>query len=207
MAEYRYVLFPRGKQPTADEVGELKLLAGLFDNKLAWGVSRDDDRLTLACPGAEFDNAREGHADFDGLIRKWELRGCEIVGHLGFVKDASALRPMTTSGGLAHDGRASTVTVRNEEQRSANLMRAREAVASSLLGVERTLERYAAFQRFASAIPYLLILLGAMVTIGVGAYVRNRMINSGRERRQDTIERVVDAPLDESLSTQATPNE
>jgi hypothetical protein len=207
MAEYRYVLFARGKQPTADEVSELKSLASLFDNKLAWGVSRDDGRLALACPGVEFDKARDSHADFDALVHKWERRGCEIVSHLGFVKDSSALRPMTTSGGLVHDGRASTITVRNEQQGSDHLARAREAVGRSLLGVEQTLQRYAALQRFASAIPYLLILLGAVVTIGTGFYVRNRMMNSGRERRQDTIERVVDAPLDESLSTKATARE
>lgn len=204
MAEYRYVVFPRGKQPTVEEIRELNLLAGIVGNKLAWGRVRDDGRLALACAGAEFDEARHSRADFDGLMSTWELRGCEIVAHLGFVKDASALRPVPTGCGAPHQGDASLVTMRNQEQHSASLMRAREALARSLLGVERKLDRFAALQRFAAAAPYLMVLAGAIVTISMGAYVRNRMLNSDRESRQHTIQRVVSDPLGESLDPRVT---
>jgi hypothetical protein len=192
MSDYRYVVFPRGKQPTVEEVRQWQQFGGLLANRFAWGVARDDGRLTLACDGGTFDHARDIDAGFEALIAKWQARGCELLDHLGFVKNADALRPAPVAPLSSHDRHASLETMRSAERIAAKQMTAREAVARSLLGVERTLDRFAAFQRFASTVPYLLMAAGALGTIGVGLYVRDRLQNSGRESRQATIERALD---------------
>jgi hypothetical protein len=192
MSHYRYVVFPRGKQPTTEDVRQWQQFAGLLANRFAWGVARDDGRLTVACDGGTFDHARDIDAGFDALVAKWQVLGCELVDHLGFVKDASALRPAAVVPLYGHDRHASVETMRTEERIAAKHTIAREAVARSLMGVERTLDRYAAFQRFASAVPYLLMAAGAIGTIAVGLYIRDRLQSSGRESRQATIERALD---------------
>jgi hypothetical protein len=204
MSAYRYVVFPRGRQPTPGDVRELKSFAGLLANHFAWGVCRDDGRLAIACEQAAFDHGREIDAGFDALVRKWEVRGCELVDHLGFVKNSAALRPAPTTVGSTNDGGARNDALRTDERGAAKQGTAHEAVARSLLGVQRSLERYAAFQRFAAVMPYLLMALGALATIAAGAYVYQRMENSGRERRQQTIERVVGDPLREPLAAEPT---
>ncbi len=210
MSAYRYVVFPRGKQPTVDEVRELQQFAGLLANHFAWGVVRNDGRLALASELRSFDHARSVDAGFDALIGKWEVRGCELVDHLGFVKDAAALRPVATHSRSPHataapdarakDGRVDGNVPRPDEQVAAKRLVAHEAVARSLLGVEHTLARYAAVQRFAAAFPYVLMVAAAAGTIAVGLHIRDRIVNSGPERRQETIERVLNEPSGEGLA-------
>src|SRR6187455_1722129 len=108
MSAYRYVVFPRGRQPSVAEVHELKSFASLLAGRFAWGSCRDDGRLALACEREAFDHGRTIDPGFDALIHRWEARGCEVLEHLGFVKDASALRPATPSPGLLNPIRAAS---------------------------------------------------------------------------------------------------
>jgi hypothetical protein len=203
MSSYRYVAFPQGRQPTADEVGRLQQFAGALANHFAWGTCRDDGRLAVAFDQAGFDHLMSIDAGFEALIRKWEGRGCELLDHLGFVKDPTALRPTSTGAWQAHDRRVSTPTLGNAEQLAAKQSTAQEAVARSLLSVEQTLERYAGLDRVAAMLPYLLIGAAAAGLLVTGLYIRERMQTSEREKRHQTIERVVGDPLHESLHGQA----
>jgi hypothetical protein len=199
MSAYRYVVFPRGKQPTDVEVRELQKFAGALANQFAYGTCRDDGRLAIAVDRVAFEHVQKIDAGFEALVRMWTARGCELVDHLAFVKNAAALRPTPTNVWHAHDGRGTVQALRNEEQRTVKELAAREAVARSLLSVERTIQQYAVVQRIAAVVPYLLIAIGATLTIASGLYIRDRMQNSDRESRQDTIERVVEDPLREPL--------
>jgi hypothetical protein len=187
----------------------------LLANHFAWGVVRHDGRLAVAFEQRGFDHARQVDAGFDALIRKWEVRGCELVEHLGFVKDATALRPVRDSAFAPHvrpaepppPGHAAAGEVRTrsaprpDELAAAKQVVAREAIARSWLGVEQTLQRYAILQRLAAAFPYLLILIATAATVGAGLYIRERLVNSDRESRHETIERmVVDEPHGQSLA-------
>lgn len=200
MSAYRYVVFPRGKQPTDVEVRELQKFAGALANQFAYGTCREDGRLAIAVDRAAFDHVLKIDAGFEALVRAWTARGCEVVDRLAFVKNAAALRPVPTNAWHAHDGRGTVQAMRVAEQLAMKELAAREAVARSLLSVERTIQQYAVVQRVASVVPYLLIAIGAAMTIAVGHYIYDRMQNSGRERRQETIVRVVDDPLSESLA-------
>jgi hypothetical protein len=170
MSAYRYVVFPRGKQPTDVEVRELQKFAGALANQFAYGTCREDGRLAIAVDRAAFDHVLKIDAGFEALVRAWTARGCEVVDHLAFVKNAAALKPVPTNVWQAHDGRGTVQAMRVAEQLALKEQAAREAVGRSLLR-----------------------------TIGAGLYIRDRMQNSGRERRQETIVRVVDDPLSESL--------
>jgi hypothetical protein len=195
MSAYRYVLFPRGKQPTADEVRELQNFAGALANQFAWGTCRDDGRLALAVDRQSCDHVQQIDSGFAALIRRWESHGCELLPHLAFVKDNAALKPTPSFAWLAQDGRGTVQSRRTESQLAGKELAAKEAVGRSLLAVQQSIERYAVIQRVAAAIPYGLIALAAITTIGVGFYVRERLLNSGRERRQETIERMLqDSP-------------
>jgi hypothetical protein len=72
---------------------------------------------------------------------------------------------------------------------------AKEAIGRSRLQLQQTLGRFAAVERFAAAVPYVLMGLGALGTLLAGAYVGTQLMNSGRERRQQTIERAADETL------------
>jgi hypothetical protein len=213
MSAYRYVVFPRGVQPTAAEVRQLEQFAGLLANHFAWGVSRDDGRLALVAELAAFDHARQIDAGFDALVHAWVRHGCELLEHLKFVKDAGALKPVAAAGRIgvvtrtAHVGQRSPAVpagdaLHNEARLAAKQLVAQEAVAQSLLGVDRTMARYAAFGRFAAAIPYVLIALAVAGTIAVGLFIRSRLSDGGRESRQETIEQMVDAPAGEADNEQ-----
>lgn len=212
MSSYRYVVFPAGRQPTADEVHQLQQFAGLLANHFAWGVARQDGRLALACEGVTFDHARQIDAGFDALVSRWEARGCELLDHLGFVKDATALRPTSTASPSPRATKAAKSNVAGGERAphdrvsareptrkhfaTARTMLTQEAIASSLLSVERTLERYDAVQRLAAAFPYVLMAVAAAATLGVGWMIRGALLESPRERRQETIERMVEGPME-----------
>lgn len=208
MSDYRYVVFPRGKQPTIEDVRLWQQFAGLLAGRFVWGVAREDGRLTVACDRQTFDHARDIDAGFDALVDKWQGLGCELLDHLGFIKDASALRPAAVVPLPGHGRHASLEALRTEERIAAKHAIAREAVARSLLSVERTLDRFSAFQRVASAVPYLLMAAGALGTIAVGVYVRDRLNSSGRESRQATIERALDESTSAEVATEqlATPS-
>ena len=201
MSAYRYVVFPRGKQPSDVEVRELQSFAGALANQFAYGTCRDDGRLTIAFDARAFDHVATIDPGFEPLLQKWQARGCELLDHLGFVKDPAALHPVREPRGSSpRSASAAIPPLHNETRLAAKELAAKEAIARSLLSVERTIQRYAAFQRIAAAMPYLLIALVAMATLAAGLYIRDQMQNSGRESRHETIERVVNDPLRESLT-------
>ena len=67
MSSYHYVVFPRGKQPTADEVREFQKFAGALANQFAWGTCRDDGRLALAVDRQSCDHVQQIEAPEQGL--------------------------------------------------------------------------------------------------------------------------------------------
>lgn len=205
MTAYRYMVFPRGKQPTVDEARQLQQFAGALANQFAWGAVRHDGRLAIAFDARAFEHVKASDAGFEALLARWTARGCETVDHLGFVKDAAALRPMATApqGTLpqraprtaADESDQSTVeppSVSAHKRDAAKKLLTQESMAQSLLGVQRTLDRYNAWQRFATAAPYLMMAIAAAMTLAFGFYIRDCLVNSGRERRQETIERMLD---------------
>jgi hypothetical protein len=192
MSSYRYVVFPRGKQPSADEVREFQKFAGALANQFAWGTCRDDGRLALAVDRQSCDHVQQIDPGFAAVIRRWESHGCELLPHLAFVKDAAALKPTPSFAWLMQDGRGTVQSRRAESALVAKEQAAEEAIGRSMLAVQHTIDRYALVQRLAAAVPYGLVAIAAITTIGMGLYIRERLLNSGRERRQATIERALE---------------
>ena len=189
MSSYHYVVFPRGKQPTADEVREFQKFAGALANQFAWGTCRDDGRLALAVDRQSCDHVQQIDPGFAAVIRRWESHGCELLPHLAFVKDAAALKPTPSFAWLLQDGRGTVQSRRAESALAAKEHAAREAIGRSMLAVQQAVDRYALVQRIAAALPYALVAIAAVTTIGMGLYIRDRLLNSNRETRQATIER------------------
>jgi hypothetical protein len=194
MSSYHYVVFPRGKQPTADEVREFQQFAGALANQFAWGTCRDDGRLALAVDRRSSDHVRQIEPGFAAVIRRWESHGCELLPHLAFVKDAAALKPTPSFAWLVQDGRGTVQSRRAESALATKEHAAKEAVGRSMLAVQQSIERYAVVQRLAAAVPYALVAIAAITTISMGLYIRERLLNTGRETRQETIERALEDP-------------
>ena len=192
MSSYHYVVFPRGKQPTADEVREFQKFAGALANQFAWGTCRDDGRLALAVDRQSCDHVQQIDPGFAAVIRRWESHGCELLPHLAFVKDAAALKPTPSFAWLLQDGRGTVQSRRKVSALAAKEHAAREAIGRSMLAVQQAVDRYALVQRIAAALPYALVAIAAVATIGMGLYIRERLLNSNRETRQATIERALE---------------
>jgi hypothetical protein len=207
MSAYRYVAFPSRKQPTVDEVEALRRAADQYAVRHAWGVNRRDGGLAVALEAEGFDAARAGDSAFARLIERWQARGCTVVDRLGFVKDASALRvdkvvnlppggsPAPPRNVLTERGAVTDRTL------STKTLAAVEAIGRSGLAVDRALQRIAAAQRLAAAAPYLMMLAAMAGLVLAGATISRRLQDSPRERRQQTIERVLDSPLEEELAS------
>ncbi len=88
---------------------------------------------------------------------------------------------------------------------AAKELAAKEALARSQLAVERSLEGYKWLERFAALAPYLLMGLAALATIGLGAYATNRLRQSDRERRKETIERITDDAMHQPVRDRRIP--
>jgi hypothetical protein len=182
MSAYRYLVFPKHQQPTADEADELQSYATLLKHRFAIGRERKSESLTIAFEQEIFDQAISSNEGFELLIRKWQVHGCELVDKLKFVKDHDALRPVQVrSRRVSQD----TLLVAKKQL-------AQEAIARSLISVQRTLEHYTWLQRFGKTVPYMLIVAGTLGMIIAGFYISGRMQDGNRERRQDTVERVSD---------------
>jgi hypothetical protein len=200
MTAYRYVVFPPGRQPTADEAAELLNYARLLENHIAYGTDKHDGGLAIAFEAELFDRALASNAGFESLIRKWEVRGCRLVDHLGFVKDAAALKPIKpVPRHLVHHGAADRPSP-PEALLSAKELAAKEAHGRARLDLEQALQRVAALQRFAAWGPYMLMGLAAVGTIVAGFYISGRLLDADRERRQETIERLSADGQDQPLT-------
>lgn len=205
MSDYRYVIFPRGRQPAVGEVQQLQAFAGALANHFAWGTCRDDGRLAIVFEARGFDHLKASNAGFDALLERWTLHGCETVDHLKFVKDAAALKPVAAApkpvaaaapratppqpGAQQH---VPSEKIHGAIRDAAKELVAHEATARSLLSFDRTMQRIAAAQRFAAAGPYLLMAIAAALIIALGLTIRHRLIDSSPERRQDAIQRMTD---------------
>lgn len=186
MGAYRYLVFPKHQQPTADEAAELQSFAPLLSGRWAIGRERKTSALAMLFDADVFEQAMTNE-EFEFLIRRWQVRGCEIVDKLKFVKDSSALKPTPAQVLERH--------VSPDKILAAKKYLADEAIARSLLGVQRTLERISWLERLGKAVPYAIIAIGTLALITTGFYVHNRLEKADRERRADTIERMAAEPV------------
>lgn len=199
MNDYRYVVFPAGIQPTQEEAALLHEMSDAMAVKWTVGVNRDTQWLSLAFEATAFDAASRRSRRFFRLIETWRNRGAEVVDRLSFVKDHAALQPVRPLAQII-DGRRAGEPSSFAAQIAAKEAAAREAVARSLLGVQRTLDRHESLRRFAARVPYLLIGLGATVTIAAGFYIASRLTDATTETRRQTTERVGENAMGEPLS-------
>lgn len=188
MGAYRYLLFPKHQQPTADEAAELHSHIPLLKGRWAIGYERKTGALAILFDQEIFELAM-ADASFEMLIRKWQVHGCELTEKLKFVKDSSALKP--THPHIAERHLSAEQIVRGKKYL------AEEAIAKSLLGVQQTLERMTWLERVGRAVPYALMAAGTIGLLATGWYVHHRLNNTDRERRTETIERMVDNPTAE----------
>jgi hypothetical protein len=195
MAAYRYLVFPKHQQPTADEAAQLHGFAPLFKNHIAIGSERKSGALAILFEQEAFEQAMTSSDGFEMLIRKWQVHGCELVEKLKFVKDPAALKPTHSQLQQRHLSQEKILVAKQ------NL--AQQAIAKSLLHVQHTIEHYSLLQRIGKAVPYALIAFGTIGIIAAGFYVSHRMQNSGREQRKETIERVSTGAMDEPLEAQS----
>ena len=204
MTAYRYVVFPPGRQPTAEEAAELQDYARLLENHIAYGTNKHDGGLAMAFEAELFDRARSSSASFDALLGKWEIRGSRVVEHLGFVKDPTALKPIKQAprhlGAIAKPGASAPrlkdqparASVRFEAPLSAKELAAKEAHGCAGLNLDRALRRFAALERFAAWGPYALMAVAALGAIAAGLYISDRLLDAGRKPHKETIERLAD---------------
>ncbi len=191
MSAYRYLVFPKHQQPTAEEAAEFESYAPLLKRRFAIGRERKSESLCFAFEIEVFDQAMAADEGFEILVRKWQVHGCKLVDKLKFVKDPSALQPKHVHVQQRHMSQEKIVF--------AKKYLAQEAIARSLLGVQHTLERQAWLRRVGGAVPYALIALGTISVIAAGFYVTGRIQNSDRERRLNTIERVATDAMNENV--------
>lgn len=198
MADYRYLVFPPGRQPTRDEVEELKGYAPLLGHHIAFGTDRQEASLTIAFDADLFEEAFRKHTGFEALIRHWEILGCQLAEHQGFIKDATALRPVATQqAAVKHH-----VSDAHQEIIAAKQLVAREALGRAGLAMHKTLGRYAALRSVGAWFPYALIAAGTVMVLGTFFYVSHRIESAKQERRQETITRVADDPLRQELQSE-----
>jgi hypothetical protein len=208
MNAYRFVAWPRGRQPTRDEAALLRLHGAAVEGRFAWGHDRRDQRLLLAFDAALFDAARQRDATFDALIAQWELCGCQVLAEADFIKDASALRPVATAPGGRRPGSSIAAAAPVVPGGAAPPLAPQELVARESLGkfrlqIQRAKARYAAWQRAASWLPWLWMGAAAIFVTGWGLWIGQRLLNARVERHRETIERIARDPLREDLRRKA----
>jgi hypothetical protein len=196
MGAYRYLLFPKHQQPTADEVAELHSYLPLLKGRWAIGHERKTDALAILFDQEIFEQAMADEG-FEMLIRKWQVHGCGLTEKLKFVKDSAALKP-------THSHVAERYLSPERILRGKKYL-AEEAVAKSLLSVQRTLERMSWLERVGKAVPYAIIACGTIGLLATGWYVHHRLSNTDRERRTETIERMADNPAAEPPAWNVSP--
>ncbi len=190
---YRYVVFAAGKQPTIEEVAQLRNWAATTQQRYAVGISGDDARLALGFEAAGFDMACSSDGPFATLLSRWKVRGCEVREKLPFIKKPTALQPIP--GGLLHE----LVERRSEPALKSKQLAAQEALGRAGLRFQQTLQQHEWLARIAKGVPYALMALGAVLTIAAGTYFANRLLDSPTERRKETIHRVASDAMQESL--------
>jgi hypothetical protein len=188
MGAYRYLLFPKHQQPTVDEAAELHNYIPLLKGRWAIGHERKTEALAILFDQEIFEQAMADEG-FEMLVRKWQVHGCELTEKLKFVKDPAALKPTQPRITQRH--------MSTEKILRGKKYLAEDAIAKSLLSVQRTLERMSWLERIGRAVPYAMIALGTVGLLITGWYIHHRLSNADRERRTVTIERLADNPVAE----------
>lgn len=188
MGAYRYLLFPKHQQPTAEEATELHSYIPLLKGRWAIGHERKTEALAILFDQDIFEQAMANEG-FEMLIRKWQVHGCELTEKLKFVKDPASLKPTHPHVGERH--------LSQERILRGKKYLAEDAIAKSLLNVQHTLERMTWLERVGRAVPYAIIACGTIGLLATGWYVHHRLSSADRERRTETIERMADNPTAE----------
>jgi len=197
---YRYVVFAPGKQPTVKEVDQLQEWSQATKQRYAIGISAEDGALAIAFDARAFETTRSARNRFDKLFRRWEVRGAEVRERLKFIKKPTALQPVP--GDLLHD----SVEQRSEPLLKHKQLAAQEALGRAGLKFYQTLQQHAWLARVAKTIPYALMGLIGVLAIVAGIFLGQRLLEAPAERRQETIERVVDDAMEEALARESTGN-
>ncbi|TWT87371.1 hypothetical protein Mal64_29100 [Pseudobythopirellula maris] len=207
MSDYRYVVFPPGKQPTLDEVASFQKFADRLERRFAFGRCRSSGGLVVACDAERFDALMGMDPAFDDLVTKWRVRGCELVDKLGFVKDASALKPLERATNLSvgpaafkNTDKIPPAAARSERTQHEKEVSAAEAEGVTRLGAHRLAQRVDTVERAAHWLPYAMLALATVALLATGGYLGWRMTNGERESRADTLERVAADPMTEQLA-------
>lgn len=209
MSAYRYVVFPVGFTPTADEMAALRRHAEHLNNHIALGHRRDGG-LAIAFESEPFDRLRGIEPAFEDLLTHWRARGGEITEKLPFVKDSKPWKAIDKAPKAAAPSQtASRPVPLDSPPRDVREARvdAREAVGRTRLGVAQIAAQAEQLERAAGWMPYALWGLGAVLMLSAGAYLGMLLTNSETETRADTVERVADDPIGQSLTPAATATE
>jgi hypothetical protein len=141
VSQYRYIVFPRGRQPTKEEITELNRHRHVLAGRIAYGTRRDDGSLAIAFEATVYDFALATERGFEALLRAWQAHGCEVQEHLAFVKDAGALRPTSTNMPRL-DRPVEQDRAAHQTPMTVKELAAKEAVGRSRLALEKTLGRF-----------------------------------------------------------------
>jgi hypothetical protein len=198
MADYRYLVFPPGRQPTREDVEELQGYAPLLEHHIAFGTDRQGASLTIAFDAALFEEACRKHTGFEALIRHWQVIGCQLAEHQAFIKDSTALRPVAAQ----HVAVKHHVADAHQELIAAKQLVAAEALGRAGLAMHKTLGRYAALRSLGAWLPYAMIAAGTAMVLGTFFYVSQRLQSTDQEHRQQTITRVAEDPLRQDLQSE-----
>ncbi len=207
MSAYRYIVFPIGHTPSADEVAALRRYAEHFNNHIALGYRRDGG-LAIAFEAEPFDRLRGLEPAFEDLLTHWRARGGEVVEKLPFVKDAKAWKAIdkapkpaaaTTRSAAKPASRPLPLDGPPRDRREAQID-GREAEGRSRLAAAQIAAQAEQFERAAGWMPYALWGLGAVLVIGAGSYLAVRLTDSDNETRAETVERVATDPITQPLT-------
>jgi hypothetical protein len=205
MSAYRYIVFPVGFTPNADEMAALRRYAEHLNNHIALGHRRDGG-LAIAFEAEPFDRLRGLEPAFEDLLTRWRARGGEIAEKLSFVKDSKVWKALdkapksTATSPVANRSLPSDGPPR--ESRDARVD-GREAEGRSRLAVSQITAQSEQLERAAGWMPYALWGLGALLIMGAGVYLGSRLTSSESETRAATVERVADDPISQSLTPAA----
>lgn len=202
MSAYRYVVFPVGFTPTADEMVALRRHAEHLNHHIALGHRRDGG-LAIAFEAEPFDRLRGIEPAFEDLLTHWRARGGEITEKLPFVKDSKPWKAIDKAPKAAAASQPPLRPVPLDgpprDLREARVD-GREAVGRTRLGVAQITAQAEQLERAAGWMPYALWGLGAALIISAGAYLGIRLTTSESETRANIIERVADDPIGQSLT-------
>jgi len=219
---YRFVVFPPGVAPTAEELAAFRGYSDLLERHVAYGKGRRTGGLAICCEAEPFDRLRGLEPAFDELLTKWSVRGAEVHESTPFCRDDAAWKriksrapkartpaapPKNPPAKAAAKPKGEPTTpppeLRREPRKPTPEERrvdARQAEGLGRLAIERSARRGRAYEWWAKALPYVLWAVAAAAVLAAGGYVAGRLLGGLAERRSETIERVADDAISEPLT-------